>query len=96
MQNDLVHCTSCNWCYFQVSKDYVLKWEAEWKVLFDTKPAEWLELYGITTKPPSHEDGSYVTCFNCNGSYKNFVDGTGPRYNSGSTIQGILNRNEDL
>lgn len=84
-----VTCNKCGWCYFEVSRDHVKKWVDEWQVLFDTKPKEWLAMYGITDKPPSTEP--YYAC-GCGNSYKQFHDSLPAEVPRGSTISPILGR----
>ncbi len=89
-----VKCNKCGWVHFEVSAEYVRKWEADWLLFFNTKDAEWLESYGITTSPPSTD--IYLKCFRCGGSYKDMRDTLGNEVPNGSTIQPILNRNESV
>lgn len=95
--NKLVDCQNCGWTHFEVSADYVRNWELNWLRYFNDWSAERLELYGVTTVPPSTED-EYLRCQNCSGYYLNFEDSSSEKITelTGHTISGILNRKEKL
>ena len=89
-----VVCNKCGWGHFSVSKQYVKEWEADWIELFKTKPAEWLEMYGITDKPPSPDQ--YLHCFSCGNTYQDFREATEKDLKKlyGHTIQPVLDFKE--
>lgn len=89
-----VTCIQCKWIHFQVSKVYVSKWQEEWKVFWLTLDEEGRDMFDLPHGPPGPEE--YLHCHRCNGSYKNFIDAKEDEMPFGSTIGGILNRNEDL
>lgn len=91
----LFECPKCGWCHFGQTKEDVDRWEAEWKVLFETKSKEWLAAYGITDTPPSRQNGPYGRCACCgNPDTASFFESKKTLY--GHTIQPFeMNREQE-
>lgn len=93
--NHKVTCNKCNRVSFSVSLSYVIDWERDWITHWKGLNKLGRENYGVSKRPPKIED-EYLSCMQCNNSYKNFrdaVDGDCPNV---CTISGILDRNEDF
>lgn len=93
MSNDLVKCNNCNWVSFQVSRAYVDAWQKQWNEYWPTLDDEGKAAFGLPDGPPS--DREYKACHRCGGLHTNFKDYDGDPDVSGSTINPILNRNEE-
>lgn len=87
-----VTCKDCGWVHKQVSMKYVQNWKKEWDEFWPTLNEEGKESYGLQKGPPSIS--TYLHCFFCSGSYKNFRDALDDDCPIGCTIQPILGRNE--
>lgn len=92
--NKLVTCNECGWVSFEVSHDYVLKWQQDWEKAWSVMNEEYKKQYNSYPNPPSTSIDLYLSCHRCNGSYRNFRD-----YNNktdkditGSTINPVMNR----
>jgi ribosomal protein L37E len=93
--NEFVLCKACGWVHFNVSKQYVLDWENHWKVIWNGMSDSDKADFGCEKSPPKVKD-VYINCSRCGGSYKNFRDAKKEELPLGSTIVGILNRQEDI
>lgn len=91
----LVACKKCGWIHFAVSLPYVQNWEDEWVTYWATLDDEGKDMFGVQSGPPK-KDEEYLKCFRCRGPYKNFRDAKDDEIPIGSTIQGILDRSEDV
>ena len=83
--------------HFEFSLDYCKNWENEWEIYFKTLDDKGKESFGLKDSPPKIET-EYLNCRFCGKSYKNFRDATDAEIDKiyGSTVNPILNRNEDL
>ncbi len=91
-----VRCNNCGWIHFQVTKQYVLDWMEDWKKFWPTLDQKGKENYGLPDGPPGFEE--YTKCRRCGGSHENFSDASQKDMERiyGSTVSGILDRNEKL
>jgi len=87
-----VTCKQCGWVHFQVSSQYIDKWEADWKIFWAKSSQETREAYGCPNEPPKRD--GYYKCFFCGGDYTNFRDFKAGDCPEGCTIQPILSRME--
>jgi hypothetical protein len=96
-QNKFLDKEHCGWIHFKVDLPYVLNWEADWNIYWETLDERGRDMFGCVLRPPRIED-NYLTCNRCGGSYKNFRDATDEEYDKiyGSTISGILDRTVDF
>lgn len=89
-----VTCNKCGWVHFAVSAAYVKSWHDEWLEYWPTLDDEGKDAFGLKDGPPTTD--SYLHCFLCGGSYRNFRDSREGDSPEGSTIGPILARDEEL
>lgn len=95
-----VKCGKCGWYHFERSREEVVNESVRFNDYIIKQPPEIQAQFGIGPLSTTKQDynieevvAKSEKCFNCGGSYKDFIDDDG-KCPMGSTIQGIINRDE--
>lgn len=89
-----VICNHCSWVHFEVTAEYVAKWELTWTEYYPTLDKAGRANFGLESGPPTIEE--YLHCNNCGEFYLNFRKAKNSEVPFGSTLSGILGKKESV